>query len=358
MQQQDAAASAMRGDVSLVSSEAGNPRDVFLRTSFVYAAVPPSELREASVDPVLRLFSNQPRVLFLGGHRELFVDHLLQANLIREMVLRQVSGRKVVVALDLIEERFQPVLDRFVREEMSEVELIEALGWRSSGLIAPQYDAYLPVVLMCRELGVPLIAVAPNNDTVTTLRKYGLAALSVDQRRKILPDPESLLETVTDPRFDMYISSLMSPRYSALGKQFNSLYPNDSILQSILDEGTSASIVQYAREHSNDAQIVVCSGLEKTKFGLGLPGRTSRLLKAGPRQVLNVLLNPTTMDSGRDLDSGGLRLELGTDIESQSLTNARMQSKLLLADYLWYSSNAPSSVRERANRWKKEAKRS
>jgi len=240
---------------------------------------------------------------------------------------------------------------------MSEGQLGERIGWKGGNgtlLTSPsQFDAFLPVLWMCRELSVPLVAVAPSADVVSQVREDGFGSLDSETRKDLLQDPEGLIDSLTDPIYAEYEPPLLlapprntllgaSPAANPSGERPRGLTP----LQALQDEAVASKLAQYASTNK-DVLLVSLMGMERVKYGLGAPSRTLRLLGSGARSVLTVLLNPTIADTGRDPHSGGMRLELSSPSGSSKRKN------LLLADYLWYSSLAPMKVRERAERWKR-----
>jgi uncharacterized iron-regulated protein len=122
-------------------------------------------------------------VVLLGEHHDAAEHHRWQLQTLAALYGR---GVKLVIGLEMIPRRLQPVLDRWVKGELTEKAFLDALEWRRVW----GYDAelYLPLFHFARMNGVPLVALNVERALVSRVAAEGWAAV-----------PEKDREGVTDP---------------------------------------------------------------------------------------------------------------------------------------------------------------
>ncbi|KAA8497631.1 hypothetical protein FVE85_5216 [Porphyridium purpureum] len=377
-------------NVKLNSEELGAAREEFLKTSFVYVPVPPSELREASVEGVLRMLSTQPRAVFIACHRDSFVDHAIQSALLRELSLRRggssgsgsALSKRIACGLDVFQKQHQPVLDAYMQGTISDEELIKQTQWKQRNSNVP-FESFLPVFWTCREFEIPLVALSPDSAMLDAVQKHGINGVPLSVAEQLVPDPKGFLGMLLEPDFEEYQNLVLSRRSSVVALQKDvSFSTSDALMQCVIDEAIAAGCVEYLRTHL-DRTLVCLTGTGRVKFGMGVPYRANRLFNSmylnsvggtgsasgliesqfvqqqqkanatvQARRVVSLILNATTADSGRDPRGGGaMRLQLIEDAAPPAVARP-------FADYLWYCNQVPSKVKARAEQWKKDKMRS
>lgn len=316
-------------------------------TSTVFSVIPTSvanvNLLPVSIEEAITDASTSA-ALFLGEHHNSLVDHVLQARIIQSLN----STRPVQVALEMVQQRFQPALDRYIAREISELDLYLAIEW-DTRWVWP-YENYLPVLRLCRRLSIPLIALSIDSETLIKLRApSGIANLSSDDVRSHVGNPSVFAEISNTPAFKAYISECITPSYAAhyrMGLLRHSDAANFTAFYTarvLHDEAMATRAVRAIRDRP-DATVVCLLGSDHVKFEYGVRARVQRQLDAlaardaakgshsqpeplkEPRaRLTSVMLNPGPADA-YDARDKSLKLEMVVDGDP-----------IPIADYLWFS---------------------
>lgn len=299
--------------------------------------------------------------VFLGEHHNSLVDHALQARIIES--LHSASGRApFAVGLEMVQQKFQPVLDAYLSGDASELDVYLQTEWETRWVWP--YELYLPVLRVCKKRGIPLIALSMDFEVLTKLRTDGVTALSQEDLRTHIGDPRVFAAIVKEPGFKAYINECVTPSYATharmgLLKQtanFNSFYTS----RIFRDEAMATKAVKTIQEQ--DGMIVCLLGGDHVKFEYGVAGRVTRQLRAArekennalnaestsaesvdskPAQIVEpkirtAMLNPNPADAYDARDSS-LKLEMAVE-----------DMPIPIADYLWFSSVADAKPRKQA----------
>lgn len=292
------------------------------------------------------------RALFLGEHHNSLVDHALQARIIDQLR----TSCPVIVGLEMVQQRFQPSLDRYIAGEIGELDLYIETEWEDRWVW--RYELYLPVLRLCRKHRIPLIALSLDSEVLRKVRSEGgIANLSSDEMRAHIGDPAVFAAISKEPAFKRYISEIITPSYAShfrmglLSKtsNFNTFYT----ARVLRDEAMATRTVQAIRE--NPEALVVCLiGNDHVKFEYGVKARVQgQLMAMAEREraatasdlqrpafpklpkLRTVMLNPGPADAYDPRDNS-LKLEMVVN-----------SNTVPIADYLWFSSVADAKPRRR-----------
>lgn len=296
------------------------------------------------------------RAVFVGEHHNSLVDHALQARIVDEIRQR----KAVVVGLEMVQQRFQSALDRFVAGDLDELGLYVETEW-DTRWVWP-YEIYLPVFRLCRKYRIPLVALSLNSEVLAKVRaEGGIENLSKEEVRTHIGDPAAFAAISKLPAFKRYISEIITPSYATHFRMgllretanFNSFYT----ARVLRDEAMATRTVQAIRENP-DAAIVCLMGSDHVKFEYGVKARveaqlggidrrTNKAREAkglptevkSPPKLRTIMLNPGPADAYDPRDKS-LKLEMAVD-----------SSPVPIADYLWFSSVADARPRRRVKAW-------
>lgn len=324
----------------------------------VFSVVPTSvsdvNLTPLSIDEAIDDASSS-RAVFVGEHHNSLVDHALQAKIIDELR----SQRPVVVGLEMVQQRFQPSLDKYVAGEISELDLYVETEW-DQRWVWP-YELYLPVLRLCRKRRIPLVALSLDSEILAKVRaEGGIENLSSEEMRAHIGEPAVFAAISREPAFKRYISEIITPSYASHFRMgllretanFNSFYT----ARVLRDEAMATRTVKAIRENP-DAVVACLIGSDHVKFEYGVKVRVQGQLLAieererkeaaaragnvqsptfqSPPKLRTVLLNPGPADA-YDPDNKSLKLEMTVD-----------SNPVPIADYLWFSSLADAKPRRR-----------
>ncbi|MEO5331517.1 MAG: ChaN family lipoprotein [Magnetococcus sp. YQC-5] len=112
------------------------------------------------------------RVVLVGEAHDNPAHHQVQLTLIKRLHERK---PEMAVAMEMFPRHLQPQLDRWVAGELTEEAFLDAVEWYFTWGFAA--ELYWPILRYAREARIPLLAMNIRRETVTTVRKRGLANL-------------------------------------------------------------------------------------------------------------------------------------------------------------------------------------
>uniref|UniRef100_A0A7S4VRY3 Haem-binding uptake Tiki superfamily ChaN domain-containing protein n=1 Tax=Alexandrium monilatum TaxID=311494 RepID=A0A7S4VRY3_9DINO len=223
-------------------------------------------------------------VVVLGEHHDRFDDHRMQADFVRAFASAR-GEQNTAVGLEMVEQPFQPALDRFNRGEISVADLYNETEW-SKRWVWP-FEGYAPIFEAARASGAPLVALNTAQETQRQVPLRGLAALSAQELAQYLPDKAGFAATMRLPGFLDYADSVVMASYSAhlqaswLGSQDSAKATPQNFLAARLlrDEAMAAAAWRWLTADGPGAgrSMVVLVGGDHVKFGYGMGQRLRRL---------------------------------------------------------------------------------
>lgn len=304
--------------------------------------------------------------VFLGEHHHSYVDRITQARIVDALFRANGRRRPVAVGLEMVQMRFQPVLDAYVAREIDELALYSDTEW-DARWVWP-FEQYLPLFRVARNLSIPLLALSPDSELLARVRARGDLAEAAD----LFPGGDFRRLDVPDPAFQAYVNANILRSYAAHVRarvlqgapSFNAFYDS----RVVRDEAMAARADAYLAANPGGLLVSVL-GIDHVKFpAFGVPGRLARRAAAradaaaadaaraaaaatgtagplgapgrAPRPALcvkTVILNPTAVDAYNE-DDGALMLDL-------PLGRARAPEPI--ADYLWFSSHVDVASKPR-----------
>eukprot|EP00172_Hildenbrandia_rubra_P003509 Plantae.Rhodophyta-Hildenbrandia_rubra.ctg571.p3 GENE.Plantae.Rhodophyta-Hildenbrandia_rubra.ctg571~~Plantae.Rhodophyta-Hildenbrandia_rubra.ctg571.p3 ORF type:complete len:465 (+),score=74.82 Plantae.Rhodophyta-Hildenbrandia_rubra.ctg571:8304-9698(+) len=313
--------------------------------------------------------------VFLGEKHNSLADHALQAKIIEGIWERRGGGKNgkgegnMVVGLEQVQTKFQGVLDDYIARKrgVGEEKLFYETEWEKRWVWP--FEKYLPIFRVCREKGIPLIALSVNSEVLEKVQEGGLEKLSTEELHDVIRYPEVFAEISREAAFKAYVDKSIIPSYGAhvklgiLGsKPTFSLFYSTRVMR---DEVMAATAASYVEEHPNTLMIGLV-GSDHVKFSYGVPLRMERQLiakasesvssergvKKGNIQhntakrrpkIKTVMLNPTPNDAIDPRDSS-LMLELAVGEKHRQRSSGNGSKDLLLiSDLLWFSSTERSA---------------
>ena len=124
------------------------------------------------------------QAIYLGEHHPDFRDHLLQPRLRR--IRGERGDRPLAVGLEMVQQQFQSALDDYVARRIDEQELFAATDWAKRWYWP--FEGYAPVLRLCRDMNVPLVALDVDGEDKEMVELGGLAALDDAKLRAYVPD--------------------------------------------------------------------------------------------------------------------------------------------------------------------------
>lgn len=249
----------------------------------------PQITRGASQQRVERqnLFAHlgRARVIYLGETHDSEADHKAQLEILQTLYRQNPN---LAIGLEMFQRPFQPVLDRYISGELTEVEMLEQSEY--SQRWGFPWSLYAPILRFAKENRLPLIALNTPIEVTRKVARMGLESLTTAERQYIPPITELDLSNSTY-RAQLQAIYTKFHKGSSNSQDFERFWQ----AQVLWDETMAAAIVAYLKANPQ-RQVVVLAGHGHIADGYGIPSRVARRLGWGKNlanQQISILLNPS-----------------------------------------------------------------
>lgn len=201
------------------------------------------------------------RVVYVGEGHGRPEHHLLQRDLLAVLA----DAGPAVLACEYFPRSLQPVLDRFNAGALSLEELPAALDWdRTWG---HPWPAYAPLFQLCRERGIPVVALNVERVLTDRVRREGLAALPLPELLA-LPRVE-LGVTAHRQRVEARLQAVHPLPPEALARYYEAF--------TLWDEAMAEGVCDLLlRDRRPNLRVLVVAGAAHIETGTGVPDRVTR----------------------------------------------------------------------------------
>lgn len=311
----------------------------------------------------------QGDVILLGEHHNSTEDHALQLELLRDLAGQcDRDGKLLAVGMEMVQKRFQPVLDAYVQGGLSDRALFEQTDWARRW--SWPFELYQPIFQFCRNRKIKLVALNTDAEVLAKVESGGLEKLTREEWQANIQDKSGFGLLGKDPAFKAYLARVVVPSYKLhekLGilKQTvtGQVLEQDMTLQHFVggrllwDETMAGSAVNALNELGGprNARMVLLAGNDHVKFRYGILERVRRLAKAttagadlerasaAPWRVVSVVMNPSNSDGllqkdGMPMQSLALEMPVPAAVsDSQAAADAAEPRRIPLADLILLS---------------------
>jgi uncharacterized iron-regulated protein len=132
------------------------------------------------------------RVVLLGEHHDDVDHHRWQLHVVAALHAQQPN---LVIGMEMLPRRVQPVLDQWVAGQLTEAELLTRTDWARVWGFEP--NMYLPILHFARLNRIPVVALNVDRALVSEIGSKGLAAVPVE-RREGVSSPAAAREAYRD----------------------------------------------------------------------------------------------------------------------------------------------------------------
>jgi len=255
-------------------------------------------------------------VVLLGEHHDSDGDHEMQ-RLIVERLRSALPSRPLAVGLEMVQQRFQGVLDAFTAGRITENELYVGTEWQKRW--SWPFELSTPMFRYCKDNGIRLLALNTDSELLAKVSRGGLEAMSDGDWKRWVPDREGFTSMGGDAGFKTYLKRMIVPSYymharmGILSKKLTlSGEKHDEKLslkrfvsnRLLWDESMAGAAVDFLRSDAGKGGTVcVLAGGDHVKYRYGLRERVERLGRSDDRglgrslRVASVMLNPALSDA-------------------------------------------------------------
>ncbi len=220
-------------------------------------------------------------VVYLGETHDNPEDHKIQLQIIQEL---QQRNRKIAIAMEMFQQPYQNILNRYLAGKLSEQELVEQSNYNQWGY---PWEYYAPILRFAQEKQLPVIALNIPIEITRRVTRSGLESLSPQQRKLIPPFCE--IRTDNAPYRQLLANTFKLHQHSGHGNSAN--FEKFFLAQVLWDETMAASVTKFLKANPNYL-VVVLAGQGHIIYGYGIPSRVARRLQNKRLVQRSVLLNP------------------------------------------------------------------
>ena len=265
----------------------------------------PTGLR-LSIDGMIEMLSGE-RLVCVGETHDNLNDQRVELTVVRELH-RRFPG-KVAVGMEMFREPQQPVLDQWVKGELTEIEFLKTSKWYETW--GYDFGAYRDLLLFAKENRIDVIALNPPKDLQDAVRRAGLDNVPEALRRELPEIGEA------DPWQRAVLRGVFGG-HAGHGGGDGSF---DSFLrvQLLWEETMARKVVDYLKSPRGEGKrMVTITGGWHVKYGFGLPKKVIRRMP-----VPYAILLPEEISTPEEQEGRLMRVELP-------------EVPLLPAHFLWY----------------------
>jgi uncharacterized iron-regulated protein len=254
------------------------------------------------------------QVIYLGETHDSVIDHQAQLEIIQAL---HRQNPQLAIGLEMFQRPFQSVLDRYLKGELTEVELLEQSEYAQRWGFA--WQMYAPIMRLGKEHQLPLIALNTPTEVTRKVARTGLSSLTTADRQFIPPVADIDLQNQAyrnqiQQIYDQFHPSAPAPNPTPAAGSPSAPPPGQPTrkpssvnfehfwqAQVLWDETMADRIAQFltsrAAAGQPPRQLIVLVGQGHVIDGHGIPSRVARRLQSGRQRIPNfrqysLLLNP------------------------------------------------------------------
>lgn len=201
----------------------------------------------------------EARVAYVGEHHDREADHRAQRVIFEALHDRDDA---LALGLEMVQHPDQPILDAFVAGGIDEAELLEGLRWDERWGF--DFAFYRPLFALCREHGLPIVALNAPSHLTRAIARHGLETLS-DAERALLPELD--LESAEHRRL---VEEALRGHPAMTDAMLERYYTAQVVWDETMAERVAAFLARSPR------RLVVLAGAMHVRSGLGIPARAAR----------------------------------------------------------------------------------
>lgn len=253
-------------------------------------------------------------VVLLGEHHDSDRDHEMQRLIVAS--LRGASpSRPLAVGLEMVQQRFQGVLDDYTAGRISEDGLYVGTDWKKRW--SWPFELSVPMFRYCKDKRIRLLALNTDSELLDKVSRGGLEALSQNEWQRWVPDRQGFSSMGGDAAFKTYLQRIVVPSYymharmgilsrTLAGETLDEPLSLKRFVSNRLlwDESMAGAAVDFlASDAGKGGMVCVLAGGDHVKYQYGLRERMERLAQrdAGglgrKLRVASVMLNPGVGDA-------------------------------------------------------------
>lgn len=239
-----------------------------------------AEITPSNQDKIVELEELQSnQVIYLGENHDNAEDHAQQLNIITQLQ-QDNHDHQLVIGMEMFQRPFQPILDRYLAQEISETELRKQTEYDTRWGF--DWEFYAPILRYAQAQQIPLIALNTPAEITRKVAETGINSLTGNDFRYIPPLSEIKLDNL---EYRQAIAEVYSQHVQ--DGQGNSKDLDNFFAAQVLWDETMAEAIASYYQNQPQSQIVVLVGKAHVMKNYALPDRVERRIQ---NQVLRDLV--------------------------------------------------------------------
>lgn len=208
----------------------------------------------------------EAHVIYLGETHDSEADHQAQLEIIRAL---HRQNPNMAIAMEMFQRPFQGAIDRFLRGEITETELIAETEYENRWGFPWEY--YAEIVRFAKENQLPILALNTPTEVTRKVAREGLEGLTEEEQVYIPP----FAEIKTDNLDYQQMVREVFEMHQAAAHGSSLKFENFFLAQVLWDETMAETITEFLKENPQ-TQVVVLAGKGHIVYGHGIPSRVER----------------------------------------------------------------------------------
>jgi uncharacterized iron-regulated protein len=230
--------------------------------AYALGAAPPGTVIDTATGDAVELDAMVARmaeadVVILGEEHTHIGQKLRQAQILEALAA---TGRPLMLGMEFFLREDRDHLDRWSAGEMSDDELLRAVGWYDRGLY--RWGYYQPLMTVAQNRGVPVVGLNVPREIPRAVNRGGLDSLTEEQRVEVGP-----VDVGASAQHRFLIRRYFGDTAAMMPEMW---FGNMYAAQSLWDVVMARSILA---ERPTDGTMVVIVGSGHMAYGLGIPER-------------------------------------------------------------------------------------
>ena len=213
----------------------------------------------------------QNDVIYLGENHDNQQHHARQLEIVRQLQ-QDANERQLAIALEMFQRPFQPILNRYLAQEIGEAELRKQTEYDTRWGFDWEY--YAPILRYAKQQQIPLIALNTPEEITNKVAINGINSLNGHDFRYIPPLKDIELE---NDRYKQDLKEIYL-QHVENGQGNSKDFDNFFAAQVLWDETMAEAIALYYQNHPK-SQIVVLVGKAHAIDDYAIPNRVKRRIK-------------------------------------------------------------------------------
>ena len=241
----------------------------FCWINYPYSLVSLAEIANAENQEVIDLNRlKESDAIYLGENHDNPQHHAQQLEIIKQLQQDE-RDADLAIGMEMFQRPFQPILDRYLAQEISEAELVRQTEYDTRWGF--DWEFYAPILRYAQQQQIPLIALNTPEEITRKVAETGINSLEGSDFRYIPPLDEIRLdnEEYRQATAEIYLQHVENG-------QGNSTDLDNFFAAQVLWDETMADAIALYYQNNPQSQIVVLVGKAHVMNDYAIPDRVNR----------------------------------------------------------------------------------